>query len=81
MGLFLTLDVEIVAVVHVENGKPIPEVVDVRVGGKPAPGPLRSQLQNIMNPYLQRWAEANLAVDVEEVQITRGQVRVVGKYK
>jgi hypothetical protein len=81
LGLFLTLDVEITAVIRVENGKPIPEIVDVRVGGKPAPAPLRAQLQKMADPYLQRWAEANLAVTVEEVEITRGQARIVGRYK
>ena len=81
LGLFLTLDVEITAVIHVVDGKPIPEIVDVRVGGKPAPGPLRAQLQKMADPYLQRWAEANLAVTVEQVEITRGQVRIVGHYK
>lgn len=81
LGLFLTLDVEITAVVHVVDGKPIPEIVDVRVGGKPAPGPLRAQLQKMADPYLQRWAEANLAVTVEQVKITRGQARIVGHYK
>jgi len=81
MGLFLTLDVEVVAVIQVVDGKPIPEIVDVRVGGKPAPAPLRSQLQKMADPYLQRWADANLAVTVEKVEITRGQTRIVGKYK
>lgn len=81
LGLFLTLDVEVTAVIRVENGKPIPEIVDVRVGGKPAPGPLRAQLQKMADPYLKRWADANLAVTVEKVEITRGQARIVGEYK
>lgn len=81
LGLFLTLDVEITVVIHVVDGKPIPEIVDVRVGGKPAPGPLRAQLQKMADPYLQRWAEANLAVTMEQVEITRGQARIVGYYK
>lgn len=81
MGLFLTLDAEVVAVIQVVDGKPVPEIVDVRVGGKPAPGPLRAQLQKMADPYLQRWAEANLAVTVEQVEITRGQARIVGQYK
>lgn len=81
MGLFLTLDVEVTAVIRVENGKPIPEIVEMRVGGKPATGPLRSQLQRMADPYLKRWADANLAVTVEQVEITRGQARIMGEYK
>jgi len=77
----ITLNVEVVAEVIIQDGKPIPEIVDIRVDGNPLPGPLRAYLLDMMTPYLESWTQANLAVYVEDVEITRGQVRIVGRYK
>lgn len=78
---FLTLNAELIAIVPVENGKPAPEIVGIKVNGQPISGVLRTQIMNMITPYLDRLAQADLAVDVEDVQITPGRIRVVGRYK
>jgi len=79
--LLLTMDVEVVAEVDVQDGKPLPKIVDIRVDGRQVPAPLRTTLLKMADPYLQRWTEADLAVYIEDVEITRGQARIVGRYK
>lgn len=78
---FFTLDVEAVATLTVEDGKPIPQIVEIRAGGQPLTGFLRAQAENLLRPYLQQWLQAETNIYVEEVVIEEGQISVTGWYK
>lgn len=78
---FFTLDVKAVATVTVEDGKPVPQIVEIRAGGQPLTGFLRAQTENLLRPYLQQWLQAETNVYVEEVDIQEGQISITGRYK
>jgi hypothetical protein len=78
---FLTFDIEITAIISVKDGRPVPEITGIKVGGQPLGEPFRSQVLNMITPYLDRMAQADLAVIVEGVEITSDQIRIVGRYK
>lgn len=78
---FFAVNVELTGVVPVKDGKPAPEIVDIKVNGQPLSGPLRSQLMSMITPYLDQLAQAELVVEIEDVQVTPGQIRIVGRYK
>jgi hypothetical protein len=78
---FFTVDVEVTATVTVEDGKPIPEVVAIRAAGQPLTGFLRAQVENMLDPHLQRWLQTETNVYVEEVEILEGQLRITGRRK
>ncbi len=78
---FLTVNAELTGIVPVKNGKPAPEIVEIKVNGQPISGVLRTQIMNMITPYLEQLAQADLAVNVEDVQITPGRIQVVGQYK
>ena len=69
------------ATVTVEDGKPIPEIVAIRAAGQPLTGFLRAQVENMLDPHLQRWLQMETNVYVEEVEILEGQIRVTGRRK
>jgi hypothetical protein len=76
---FFTVDVEVMATVTVEDGKPIPEIVAIRAVGQPLTGFLRAQVENMLAPHLQRWLQTETNVYVEEVEILEGQLRITGR--
>ena len=78
---FFPLDIEVAATITIEDGKPIPEIVDIRAAGRPLTGFLRAQILNMISPYLQQWLQAEPNVYVEEVEIKKGQMRITGMYK
>ena len=78
---FFTMDVEMTAIVTVEDGKPIPEIVAIRAAGQPLTGFLRAQVENMMAPHLQQWLQMETNVYVEEVEILDGQLRITGRRK
>ncbi len=78
---FLTVNAELTGIVPVKNGKPAPEIVEIKVNGQPISGVLRTQIMNMITPYLEQLAQADLAVIVEDVRITPGRIRIVGEYK
>ncbi|MDH7486066.1 MAG: hypothetical protein QHJ81_07285 [Anaerolineae bacterium] len=78
---FFTLDVEAVATLTVEDGKPIPQIVEIRAGGQPLTGFLRAQAENLLRPYLQQWLQAETNVYVEEVDIQKGRMSITGRYR
>jgi len=78
---FFTVDVEVTATVTVEDGKPIPEIVAIRAAGQPLTGFLRAQVENMLDPHLQRWLQTETNVYVEEVEILEGQLRITGRRK
>ncbi len=78
---FFTVDVEVTATVTVEDGKPIPEIVAIRAAGQPLTGFLRAQVENMLDPHLQRWLQTETNVYVEEVEILEGQIRITGRRK
>ena len=78
---FFTWNVEAVAAVTVEDGKAIPQIVEIRAGGQPLTGFLRAQAENLLRPYLQQWLQTETNVYVEEVDIQEGQISITGRYK
>lgn len=78
---FFVVNAELTGIVPVKNGRPAPEIIDIKINGRALAGPLRTQLMQMITPYLDRLAQAELAVDVDDIQITPGQFRIVGRYK
>lgn len=78
---FFTLDVEIAATVTVDDGKPMPEIVEIRAAGQPLSSFWQDQVVNMVNPYLEPWLQAEMNVYVEEVDIQEGQIRIGWRYK
>lgn len=78
---FFNVNVELTGIVPVENGKPAPEIVGIKVNGQPISGLLRTQLMNMITPYLNQLAQADLAVDFEEFEFTPSRVHITGQYK
>lgn len=78
---FLTLNAELTSIVPLQNGKPAPEIVGIAVNGQPISGFLRTQIVNMIQPYLDQLAQADLAVDFETFQVTPDEIRIAGQYK
>jgi hypothetical protein len=78
---FLTMNVEIDATLAVEDGKPVPQIVEIRAAGQPLTGFLRAQVENMIAPYLQQWLETDSNAVVEEVKIEKGRIRIAGRFK
>jgi hypothetical protein len=80
LGLF-TFDVQAAATVSVQDGAAIPQITEIWVGGQPATGIVRTQLLNMLQPYLNQLTEADLPVTIDSVDITKGQMVITGQYK
>jgi hypothetical protein len=78
---FLTLNVEIDATLTIEEGRPIPEIVEIRAAGQPLTGFLRTQIDRMIAPYLEEWLQTDTSIFVEDVEIEEGQMRIVGRYE
>ena len=78
---FFTLAVEVSAAVSVDEGRAVPEIVEIRANGQPLGGFLRAQVEVMIDPYLQQWLNMETNIYVEEVDIREGQIGVMGWYK
>jgi hypothetical protein len=77
----LSVDLQLLLTVRAEGGKAVPEIVDIRSGGRPLTGFLRDQVEAIINPYLGLWLQTETGVYVEKVVIEEGHLRMAGRYK
>jgi hypothetical protein len=78
---FLTLDMEIDTTLMAEDGKAVPEIVEIRAAGQPLSGFLRSQVESMIAPYLRQWLQTDTNIYVEKVQVLRGSIRISGRYE
>ncbi len=77
---FIPVGMEMVVKIPVVNSRPVPEIQAIRVGGRDLGEPLRSSILNLVTPYLDQLAQADLKVDLETVTITDEEIRLVGRY-
>jgi hypothetical protein len=78
---FLTLDMEIDATLTAEDGQAVPEIVAIRAAGQPLTGFLRTQVENMIAPYLRQWLQSDTNIYVDEVQVREGSIQISGRYK
>lgn len=78
---FLRVQVAVVATVPVVDGRPDPQIVEVRLGGQAVGGVLRQQVENTIQPYLDQFASTDLGVYVERIEITEDELRMEGVYQ
>lgn len=77
----LRVDLELLLTVAAEDGKAVPEIVDIRSGGRPLTGFLRDQVEAMITPYLSLWLQTESNVYVEEVVIEDGRLLMTGRYR
>jgi hypothetical protein len=78
---FFALGVEVSATVVIVDGKPVPEIVEIRAAGQPLGGFLRAQVESMIAPYVEQWLETETNVYFDEVEILEGEIRVTGRFK
>ena len=76
---FLTVNFEISASVPVRDGRPQPQVEQVKVNGAVVGGFVRDQIAAMVQPYLNNFAQTDLGATIESVQITDTEVTITGQ--
>ena len=77
---FFPVDLEITATLPVVNGRPEPEIVGVKLNGEEAGGFIRAQVVNMIQPYLDQFAQTDLNFYVEKIVITNDEILITGQY-
>ncbi len=78
---FFPVNLEITATLPVVNGKPKPEIVSVKLGGEETGGFIRTQVVNMIQPYLELFAQTDLNLYVDKIVITDKEIRITGQYQ
>ncbi len=78
---FFAVDVEAVVELKLVDGKPIPEIVEIRAGGNPVPALLQNQIMAMVQPLLDQWKEAEVNFVIDSVEITKGTLVMEGHYR
>jgi hypothetical protein len=78
---FASLDLETAVTATVQNGRPVLQITEIKMGGQKAPSLVRDQVLRAAQPYLDQFSQFDLAVTIESIQIRKGQLRVTGTYK
>ena len=78
---FLTVDMEIDATLTAEDGKAVPEIVEIRAAGQPLTGFLRAQVENMIAPYLRQCLQTDTSIYVDDVRVREGTIRITGRYR
>jgi len=78
---FFALNMEMVVAVSVGGGQAIPEIVEIKANGQPLSGFLKAQVDAMIAPYLDQWLQTETGVYVEQVVLTDGEIRVIGRYR
>lgn len=78
---FFNVNLEITAIIPVKNGRPEPEITEIKVNGEPVTGFLRQQIDAMIAPYLNQFAQTDLGVYVDDVTITNDQFVITGRSK
>ncbi len=78
---FFAVDVEAVVELTLVDGKPIPEIVEIRAGGNPVPALLRDQIMGMVQPLLDQWKEAEVSYVIDAIEITKGSLVLEGHYR
>lgn len=76
---FLTVNFEISASVPVRDGRPQPQVEQVKVNGAVVGGFLRDQVASMVQPYLDSFMQADLGATIQAVTITDIDLRISGQ--
>ena len=78
---FFPVDLEITSTLPVVNGRPEPEIVGVKLNGEEAGGFIRTQVVNMIQPYLDQFAQTDLNFYVEKIVITNDEILITGQYQ
>ena len=78
---FFPVDLEITATLPVVNGRPEPQIVGVKLNGAESGGFVRTQVVNMIQPYLNQFAQTDLNLYVEEIVITDDEIIITGHYQ
>ena len=78
---FFPVNLEITATLPVVNGKPDPQIVGVKLNGEESGGFIRTQVVNMIQPYLEQFAQTDLDMYVEKIVITDDEIRITGQYR
>ena len=80
-GQFFPVELEITSTLPVVNGRPEPEIVGVKLNGEESGGFIRSQVVNMIQPYLDQFAQTDLNLYVEKIVITDDEILITGRYQ
>jgi hypothetical protein len=78
---FFPVNLEITATLPVVNGKPEPQITSVKLNGAESGGFVRTQVVNMIQPYLNQFAQTDLSFNVERIVITENEIQTTGQYK
>ncbi len=78
---FFPVNLEITATLPVVNGRPEPQIVGVKLNGEESGGFIRTQVVNMIQPYLEQFAQTDLDLYVEKIVITDDEIRITGQYQ
>lgn len=78
---FLRADIAIVATVALVEGRPEPQIEEVRVNGSAVSGFIRQQVVNMIQPYLDQFAGTDLGANLESIVITENELLLTGRYR
>ena len=78
---FFPVNLEITATLPVVNGRPEPQIVGVKLNGEESGGFIRTQVVNMIQPYLEQFAQTDLNFYVEKIVITDDEIRIMGQYR
>ena len=78
---FFPVDLEITATLPVVNGRPEPQIVGVKLNGSESGGFIRTQVENMIQPYLNQFEATDLNLVVEKIVITDNEIVITGKYQ
>lgn len=71
---FFQVQVAGIVTITVEDGRPVPHIETILVNGQPVTGLVTDQIMNMVQPYLDQYAQTDLGVQVKSIQIDDTQM-------
>lgn len=76
---FFNFDTEVILTVTVANGKAIPAVASIQVGGQAVGGIIEQQITNMIQPYLDQFLNADIGMEIDSVDISDNTIHIEGR--